>query len=313
MKTKNGDRVSGTIIGMKGEVLTIKTAYAGELFIQQDAIAAVTTDSSVEVVLSDDTSTTGIIFTSEEGKLGIKTEEGAEELTFDLEELEAVNPASAVQLSCRVNLGVDAEKGNTAKEDYHLDGEFMARTRKQRYTLQAEYDQAYYSGVKSEDKYFWRGSYDYFLTEQWFLWLDTSFEADKFKDLTLRSAGGVGPGYQFFETPVMNLSTEVGLGYIDEDYDAEDDQDYAISRCAVNYDQWFLDKKIQLFHRGEAFLSLEDTDDYLIRTRTGLRFRLVKGINTTFQYNWEYDNAVPPEEEQRDQRYLLTVGYEYTN
>jgi len=313
VKMKNGDRISGTIIEMKGEVLTIKTSYAGELSIQQEDIAAVTTDSSVEVVLSDDTSTTGIIFTSEEGKLGIKTEEGAEALIFDLEELEAVNPGPAVQLTCRINLGVDVEKGNTDTEDYYLDGEFMARTTKQRYTLHAEYDQAYDAGVKSEDKSFWRGSYNYFLAKQWFLWLGASFETDVFKDLTLRSGAGAGPGYQFFETPLKNLSTEPGLGYVNEDYDVDDDQDYAISRCAVNYDQWFLDKKIQLFHRGEAFLSLEDTDDYVIRTRTGLRLRLVKGINTTFQYNWEYDTAVPPDEQQTDQRYLVTVGYEYAN
>jgi putative salt-induced outer membrane protein YdiY len=313
VKMHNGDRISGTILGMEAEVLTIKTSYAGELTIEQEAIAAVKTDSSVELMLSDDTSTTGIIFTSEEGKLGIRREDGAEVLTFGLEEVEAINAGPPVRLTCRINVGADVTKGNTETENYHLDGELMARTRKQRYSLWAEYDQAYESDVKSEDKSFWRGSYDYFIAEQWFLWLDASFEADEFKDLTLRSAGGVGPGYQLFETSLKNLSAEAGLGYINEEYEGDDDQDYAISRCAVNYDQWFLDKTIQLFHRDEVFLSLEDTGDYIIRTRTGLRLRLVKGINATFQYNWEYDNAVPPDEEETDQRYLVTVGYEYDN
>jgi putative salt-induced outer membrane protein YdiY len=313
VKMHNGDRISGTILGMEAEVLTIKTSYAGELTIQQEAIAAITTDSSIEVVLSDDTATKGIIFTSEEGRLGIKTEEGAEALTFGLEAVEAINAGPPVRLTCRVNVGADVAKGNTETENYHLDGELLARTKKQRYSLWAEYDQAYESDVKSEDKSFWRGSYDYFIAKQWFLWLDASFEADEFKDLTLRSAGGVGPGYQFFETPLKDLSAEVGFGYINEEYDADGQQDYTISRCAVNYGQWFLHEKIQLFHRDEAFLSLEDTDDYIIRTRTGLRLRLVKGINATFQYNWQYDSAVPPGEKQTDQRYLVTVGYEYTN
>ena len=50
-----------------------------------------------------------------------------------------------------------------------------------------------------------------------------------------------------------------------------------------------------------------------IYTRTGFRVSLVRRLSATLQYNWELDNAVPPGEDEIDQRILLTLGWELGN
>ena len=72
--------------------------------------------------------------------------------------------------------------------------------------------------------------YDRFLTEKWYLYANTSFENDKFKDLRLRSTLGVGTGYQFFDTPRTILSLEGGIDYVHTDFYTQPTDDYPAAR-----------------------------------------------------------------------------------
>ena len=128
----------------------------------------------------------------------------------------------------------------------------------------------------------------------------------------MRTTVGAGAGYQFFETPLKNLSVKAGIAYVNEDYEGDaDDKDYPSGRWAVRYDQYFFDKFVQVFHVHEGHISLDDTKDMFVRTRTGLRFPLRKGFNTTIQYNWDWDNTPAQGIERVDERYLFTLGYSW--
>jgi len=313
VRLENGDRISGTIVTMENKVLRIRTSYAGDLSIKWEAVAAITTDGSIEVGLSDDTSAHGVVRAAEEGKLSIIAEQVDEPLTFDVEDVEAINPPPDYRWKARFDVAIDVEKGNTDKEEYELSASFMARTESSRYTFWGELDKEYKSGDKTDDSALALLKYDHFFTEEWYAWLAAHFETDEFKDLNLRSLVGAGPGYQFLETPLTNLSVETGLAGINEDYDVDEDQSYLGFRWAIDYDRYFLDNRVQFFHWQQGIWSLSDSEDILIYTRTGFRVPLVKGLSASLQYNWELDNAVPPEEDEIDQRILLTLGWELGN
>ena len=269
----------------------------------------------IYVVLSDGTSIRGVVSQDETGRLQVKTELLKEPLTFDLAQVEFINPkppGPSLKLSGRVNIGADISKGNTDTEAYHVDGELVARTEKNRYTVRAEVNLEKESDRKTADNALLSMSYDHFMTEKWFFYTNADFEKDEFKDLNLRSTVGAGAGYQFFETELKNLLVRGGLAYVNEDYDVEvQDQDYSAGRWAVGYDQYFFEKCVQLFHHHEGIISLEDKEDIVIRARTGLRFPLGKSFNTTAQYNWDWDNSPPPDKDRVDERYLFTLGYSW--
>ena len=101
---------------------------------------------------------------------------------------------------------------------------------------------------------------------------------------------------------------------VDENFDLARDNDYSAGQWSVNYDQYFFDKFVQLFHVNTGFISLEDANDWFFKSRTGLRFPLYKGLTATLQYNFDWDNqpSVAAETEE-DTKFIFLLGYEFNN
>lgn len=311
IRLKNGDRLSGKVVTMENGKLVFKTSYAGDLTINWAEVESLKTDEPVSIVLIDETAIKGATRTAEPGKLHIETE--TIDAALRLSEVTAINPEPVppVKLKVKVNGGLDVEKGNTDNEKYNLDSEFIARTKKNRFTVRGELSYERSDGEKSADNWMGFAKYDHFITDQWYIFGSSFFEKDDFKDLNLRSQFGAGVGYQIFETPEIDLSAETGLSYVNEDYIEAEDNDYSAGTWAVNYEQWFLDKTFQLFHRHMGNVSLEDTTDTFVKTRTGLRIPVYKRFNVGAQFNWDWDNNPSPGEKKGDYRYLLTMGWYY--
>ena len=195
-----------------------------------------------------------------------------------------------------------------------LDGEFIARTVKSRYTFGGELNTEKVDGDTTVENWLAFGKYDYFFLPKWFLYANTLFEHDKFADLDLRSTLGAGVGHQFFESDLLNLSAEVGPAYVNEDFIEDDDDDYSAGQWSINYDQFFFDNFVQLFHRQAGNMRLSDTGQWLIRTRQGLRFPIYKGFTTTLQYNYNYNNRPSAAAEEKwDSKLMFLLGWQFAN
>ena len=314
VRLKNGDHLTGQVIRMEEGKLILKTSYAGEISILWQEAASIEAEASVEVVFADKTSLKGIPLSAEKGKMRLKLSKIVETVSFDLKEVQSINPKppeSPLKLKGHINVGLNATRGNTDTKNQHLDGEFVARTKKNRYTLGAEFNRAEDEGKETVNNALGYIKYDHFLSEKWFLYSNALFEKDQFKDLNLRTALGVGAGYQFLETPLTNLSLVAGLTYVNEDFDLAADEAYPAGRWSLNFERYLLDKAVQVFHFHEGFVSLEDTDDVFIRSRTGVRVPIYKNLKATAQYNYDWDKSPEPGRERADETYLLTLGYHW--
>ena len=307
---KNGDRISGNILKMQDNKLTIKTSYAGEIGVKWSEIADMKTDKEISVLLSDDTLINGNPQGFEQGKMRISSKV-AETVSFSLTDVKSINPPKepAVKITARMNVGITSTSGNTEKDTTHFDGEFIARTSKNRYTAGGELNGTKDSGVKTEDNALGYIKYDHFVLKKWFVSSNALFEKDKFKDLTLRSSLGIGSGYQFYETKITNLSLEAGLSYVSEDYIVAPDESFSSGRWSVSYDRYFYNKAFQLFHFHEGFISLENSDNMFINSRTGVRVPLFKHFNASLQYNLDWEKSPSPGRKKTDRALMFTLGY----
>ncbi len=309
---KKGDRITGTVVSMQDKVLLFRTSYAGDISIRWEEISGLTTDNPIHVILDDETAARGCVSTSKDGTTEMVAEEVLEPILFNLATVERINPpppGPIVKLKPRLNMGASKAKGNTETETFHLDGQLLARTEKNRYTIGGGYNREEDGDEKTADNTLGYMKYDHFLTEKWYFNSSASFENDEFKDLNLRSTVGAGMGYQFFESELLNLAAELGLAFVNTDYDEADDESNIAGRWAAIYDQYFLDKRVQFFHVHEGFASLEDTSDIFVRSRTGFRFPLLKNFNATIQYNFDWDNVPSPGDDRVDEMYIFTLGY----
>ena len=309
---KNGDRFTGEVKSLEEDKLVLVTSYAGEITITWSEVAALRTDKPIKVVLTDESVVEGISHPGEEKEMNLLTEKIEGGVSFHLADVKSINPKpleSALRISARANVGIDVKKGNTDTETYHFDGSFVARTEKNRYRVAFETDNEKSSGVDTVDNWLGSINYDHFLSDKWFLYGNTSFESDQFKDLNLRSVLGVGSGYQFIETSATKLSGEAGYSYVNEDYVVDEDDSYPAGRLAFVIEKPLFDERVIFFHNDEALVNLEDADDITIRTQTGFPF--YRRLNMTLQYNWDWEKMPATGQNKTDERYLVTLGYEY--
>ena len=316
VRLKNGDKLTGQIVRMQKNKLILKTSYAGEITIIWQEVTGIQTDGPVKIVLTDETTLEGTTEVAEDGKMKLNTDKLETPASFSLADVKAVNPepVKTVRINTRLNASVTNERGNTNSDNYYFDGEFEARTKKNRYTVGGELSQEKADNVTTSQNWLAYGNYSHFLNEKWFLYVNTLFEHDEFKDLNLRSTLGAGAGYQFFETPLLNLSISAGLSKVDENFDLAEDNDYSAGQWEIKYDQYFFNKFVQLFHVDTGYISLEDSNDWFVKTRTGLRFPLYKGFAATLQYNYDWDNQPSAAAEtEEDTKFIFLLGYEFKN
>jgi hypothetical protein len=235
-----------------------------------------------------------------------------------------------------VGFGFSMSRGNTNTRNLSLVADYEARSDRHRLTFNANYNYADdEEGLTAQNG---RAAlkYDLFITKRFYLFGNALVEHDKLADLSLRTALGAGPGYQFIDKgdfkpdwlKEMQLWGELGLAYFNEDYYTEPvpddpatpgvdesvpnpDKSYIAGRWAMKFEWPFAPKKVAFFHYNEGYPSLESSDDLYISTQTGLRFNIWGGLVATAQINWKWDSTPAPGFDRSDTLYLLTLGYSF--
>ena len=251
---KDGSRVIGTVVSMKSNKLVFKTSFAGDITIQWDQVAHLTTDKPVEVSLGDKKAYKGKVVQADEGSIVLHPEKGPETAPLsmaDVKTLAPPKPPPSWQFDGRISLGASYEEGNTEKDKFNLDGQMELYKFPHRFRTFFEVSIESSFNVRTDDNSLVNLSYDRFLTDHWYVVAKGVFEQDKFADLNSLWGAGIGPGYQFWRSIAeRNLSIEAGPGYISENYDGpqknlggQDNRDYPAAFWAVNFDSWLFKKK----------------------------------------------------------------------
>lgn len=154
-----------------------------------------------------------------------------------------------------------------------------------------------------------RGKYDYFLTEKTYLLAQASAEADEKSSLDLRTTLGVGAGRQFVETERLAFSGELGVAYVDEEYETTE-SDYFAGRAAYT-GRWTVNKTFSLSQIGEVYPSIEDQDDITAKLDTRLAATFTESMVGQLQWILDYDNTPAPGADRLDHRLLLSVGWKF--
>jgi len=311
----NGDHISGKVVTLENNLLIFHTGFAGDISIKREEIANLKTDETVTVAVGGDTLIQGVIHPGDGGTITVESADIDAPVPVELSRLTAINPKPpepSLKTSVRANFGASFTSGNTETESIYGDGEMVARTENNRYTLGAIYKRSESDNVATADSVIGYMKYDHFLTEKWFFYANATGEKDEFKDLDLRTTFGIGSGYQFLETESTNLSLEAGLSYVNDDYIVAKDTAYTAGRWGLRFEHFFFQKSLQLFLYHTGLQSLEDSDDLVIYTQTGFRVPLFKNLNAAVQLNYDYDKSPSPGKKNEDTAVIITLGYQWS-
>jgi putative salt-induced outer membrane protein YdiY len=308
---KNGDQISGELQQLSGDVLTFKSSVFGEVKIPWKEVQKLDAAEPVRVELKDGSIVKGRLAVDDDAVTVAESEAGQSQ-PLARKQVAAFNPPvidPSVQYSGHLNLGGAFNRGNSDEDQLNLNGEFIARTPEERYTVSGEVNEAKSDGVKTTSNRRLLLQYDNFLDRKNYVYARARAESDEMADLNLRTSLGGGYGRQFLENDITKLSGEVGLNYVHEDYDVSPDQSFPTLSVGYKYDRKFLDKKLVFFNSVTLDANLDDTEDLLAHGRIGFRVPLAKNLNVSTQLNVDYDNQPADGAKKTDTALVFSLGY----
>lgn len=158
-------------------------------------------------------------------------------------------------------------------------------------------------------KWNFTAQYDHFFTKKWYYGGVVELKTDKNADLNLRSRFGPLLGYQWFESRDLNLSTQAGPMRVREDFDTQEDNNYWAAYWEVGFDKYLFADIMQFYHRHWGIWNVEETDDLVMDSWTGLRFPLQAGFVASTELRAEYDRGAAKDRAKHDTTYRLKLGY----
>jgi len=311
----NGDRLSGKILKAAGGKLTIKTDGAGDVVVDMSKVKTFSTDAPVEVGVKAQPPVSADVAAGPDRHVQTAPAPGAPPQPVAIADISGINSPPAWTGSLSLN-GL-LTSGNSETEQLGFRGALSKRWPSDRLTFGAEYSYGRQedprTGEKSTTIDYAMGlaKYDHFFTRKFYGYLGTKAERDKVAALELRLAPGAGVGYQWFEGPAFNLSSEAGLVWVYENYKTTGSSEFFGPRLAYSVD-WTPIQPLLLYHKLEYIPSFEDLGgDYLLNIDAGARLTMWKGLFAELRYEFRYDSTPASGRHRTDQRYILGAGWAF--
>lgn len=312
----NGDRLTGTIVQASGGKLTIKTETAGDVTVDLAKVRTFSTTGPILLRLGDRTTISSPVSPGADGTIQAVPVPGGTAQTIALKDLTAINPRAVGWTGAVAANGIFTT-GNAETTSIGINANAVRRSERDRITLGAGYLYGRQRNPSTDedettvDNLFGMAKYDYFITDRTYLFGTLRAERDKIADLDLRFVPAVGVGYQWFEGPTFNLSTEAGLAWVYEDYRDAGAEDHFAGRLAYHVD-YRPHPLVLLFHNLEWLPSLEEPfNDYNLNGDAGVRATITGKLFTEFRVEMRYDATPAPGNDKLDSRYLVSVGWAF--
>ena len=327
-----------------GEITDI---HDGELYVATELMGDVTIALSSILYLESDQDIE--LLTTEQEKLALSSLMVVDgEVVLDdadnlaLDQLDVANPEEWEQgrgyhITGRVTSAIEYNRGNTETDKLNLDAETILESLRDRITLRADYEDSSAfvvekdeNGDPSLDEFGdviktsqatadnWRveGKYDYFLSEpRNYLGSTLGFRSNEFADIDRRSYISAYFGRKILTRETLTFDAEVGFSYVDTDFtESENDtesEDDSYTGLNVNFsaEALLFDSNVTLYFRQANIINLSSAQKSIYRTKVGLRFPLLLGLEAAAEATADYDGGAAEGKEKLDQTLKFRIGY----
>lgn len=320
---KNGDRLTGQILRLENGKLTFKSNYAGEITVNASDLESFKSDQPLDVRLQDGRSVRATVTDAPGGEVTVAPDTPVSR-TLPVAGVKAINPKDG--WSGSVLAGLIITRGNSDTDNANVEFNVEKRRLDDRFTGGGAYlygrQRDPSTGLKSTTADNWnaRAKYDYFFSPHLYAYGNVEAEKDNIANLDIRLTPGVGVGYQIVDRGDFKASTEAGLTYVYEKFDApdtasttefRDHNEYLSGRLAYKIEKKFAGDRLTLFHNAEYLPSFQDIGDYLINADGGLRVGITGKLFLEYKLTLTYDAVPAPGASNTDLRHVMSIGWQF--
>lgn len=280
---KNGDKITGAIVGDDGSSILVQTLAAGEIKIDKSFIDLPET------------------YPEKYGPSAIPQQKQT-----------VAVPAVVWQKD--VSLGYTQMGGNTKSQAGQISASINRKTAANETTLKYEGDYSSSNEVMNGKKFYGMARYAYSFSSnlKWYNFYKLEGDQDYFADIYYRITPSTGVGYWFSDTDNLKAMTELGIGYQYTSYRIETTPN---GGEPVLVPRFFIDKRlIGNLHISEdltAYPSLDNFSDYRFRSETDLVNQITQRWSCKISYIDDFNSDPPPGFKKQDYTWVTSLVYHY--
>ncbi|MFW6155346.1 MAG: DUF481 domain-containing protein [Planctomycetota bacterium] len=321
----DGAILTGNVVQLADEVLTLKTDYADEVKVDTAKVVGITTKDALAARLETGTTVAGRLVYDPDTKVQQVGVEGAAPVTTSVTLIEALwTPGTDSPLVATLRAQIEAERGDWSAElEAGVDGQtgnsetinvnaaigIFFETPRERFKLYARQRYARDDGERSTNEALGGAKLEVDITNRWFAFAGVELEFDEFENLDLRTTVTAGLGYFIIRREGHQLKTRAGIGYKHESYDDGTSTDDAVAEIGVAYVKQINDR-LRFTHETTYFPTFADLGDYRLVIENALKIDLnhAKTITLRTGVRNEYDSQPQPDVERLDTYYFMNLG-----
>ena len=306
---KNGDRITGKIKGIWDDNVTIEPEYSDKFDVEFEYIERIETDEPLAVELFDGT--------KGDYQLAAGTNSGDVKLVasyssfeVELKKLKKSEEIKDFDWGSHVDLNSTISKGNTDSVLINLQGDLNIKKDDHRYLVDVSAIREEQDGNTTKDQDRVHASYNYLFRDNWFFAMNTSIERDPVALLDHRTSVNPSIGYDVWDDANRTLNYQLGLGYASEKTDGEDESSGVIDwRLRFAYE--FFGGDMELFHNHHIYRNTKGRKNFVLNSKTGIRYDITKDIYLNLQLNYDYDTEPAVGTDATDLTFLVGAGLEF--
>lgn len=308
---KNGDKVTGRLVGLKGGKLSLETAHSGMLTIDWAQVASVKTDTKATLVLTTGENLEGTLSPGENGMLKLQSEGVAQPIVVDPTKVKSVN-APPVQWHGMVDIAARATDGNTHNKGVVAQAEGIYETEASKALLKGIFRYASDSGDLNDQYGYGIAKYQHNVFGDLYGYGSFEIFHDKFKDVRAKEVVSAGLGYLFFKDWLFfhDLSVEAGVAYIRNNFYVEDDESHIGARIASHV-RVSLPLGLELIEDVTVYANFEHNSDWQLHNEASISTEMGKGWAFRVGVITDLDMKVLAGIERRDDVYYAGVSYKF--
>ena len=309
---KNGDRLTGKIIALKDGTLTLETDYSEPVKLKFEAVDRMSSSDPVELHLTNGEILKGKITTDANRQVAVEAGPERKEVTVGLDNIAALNPPPKKPVTWRgnVTVGGNWQDGNSETMNISTSALAVRRTEKDRFRINFLYNLTEDSGQRTAENTYGQLKYDYFMSPQWYLYLNVDMLSDEFQDINFRTSVGPGVGYQIWEEDDKALNFEAGVSYTTEDRDLGEDTDWVSARLAADF-LYRLFERVIFTDQFVIYPNLDDTGEYTLRNEAAFITDIGASWALRLSNIWERNSNPGPDVEEDDLTWILGLQYTF--
>lgn len=316
----NGDRLMGSLVRVEGDYVIWKTENFGEQSIPKLKVKNLFSSTPWKI---NGNSTPCIVEGVEDENLVYYCGLRANMSRVPLLSIEVMTPYEDFIKNDFIHTGRLAlrgayVRGNEVRDEWTIQGEASMRRGEWRHNFRGEFAEASWWYSRPTLKWNIRYTLDWFFKERWFWYNDVTIGAEEQRGLDQYTSLGSGTGYQFWESSATALAVKGGVAYFDEQYSTpvinasefDPNDTFTAGYLATDF-RYRLPWGVGFFHNNEFIQSLDASNNWHLKSATGLSAMLISRIYSEIKLDYNIDNDPQPGRETYDKRMTVGVSYKW--